>query len=82
VGKTTIYEKCRTGELPHFRVGRRIIFSRAALEAKLAGQLEPTQQPRPQLDQLELVRMMLRAQIEALQLQLDALETREVINAD
>lgn len=31
-----MYEACRTGQVPHQRLGRRILFSRAALLAWLA----------------------------------------------
>jgi len=36
VGRNTVYELIRTGQLPHIKLGRRLLISRAALR-ELAG---------------------------------------------
>ena len=36
IGRNSAYDAVRTGEIPSFRVGRRILIPRAALEKKLA----------------------------------------------
>jgi excisionase family DNA binding protein len=35
IGRTLAYEKCRTGELPSLKIGRRILISRVALQRML-----------------------------------------------
>lgn len=35
IGRNLAYEKCRTGEIPTVRIGRRLLVSRAALERML-----------------------------------------------
>lgn len=37
LSRNSLYEGCKRGEIPHLRVGRRIIFPRAAIDAWLAG---------------------------------------------
>jgi excisionase family DNA binding protein len=37
VGRNTVYEAASRGEIPHRRVGRRLIFSRAAVMEWLNG---------------------------------------------
>lgn len=39
VSTTTVYNKCRNGELKHFKVGAKILFNREALEAWTKGEL-------------------------------------------
>jgi excisionase family DNA binding protein len=39
VSQTTIYKKVKTGEIPHARLGSRIIFHRGMIEAWLRGEL-------------------------------------------
>jgi excisionase family DNA binding protein len=43
LGKNTIYEAANRGEIPHRRVGRRLIFSRTAVMEWLQGK-EPANQ--------------------------------------
>ena len=43
VGRNTVYEAANRGEIPHRRVGRRLIFSRAAVMEWLHGK-EPANQ--------------------------------------
>jgi excisionase family DNA binding protein len=40
VSQTTIYKKVKTGEIPHKKVGSRIIFHRGLIEAWLRGELQ------------------------------------------
>lgn len=44
VSQTTIYKKVKTGEIPHTRVGSRIIFHRGLIEAWLRGELPELRQ--------------------------------------
>ena len=37
VSRPTAYEAIHTGEIPHIRIGRRILVPKAALERKLAN---------------------------------------------
>lgn len=37
IGRTTAYTRCRTGEIPVLRLGRRLVIPRAALEALLSS---------------------------------------------
>jgi excisionase family DNA binding protein len=37
LGRNTVYEAASRGEIPHRRVGRRLIFSRSAVMEWLAG---------------------------------------------
>jgi excisionase family DNA binding protein len=40
-----IYEACRTGRLPHLRVGKHLRFTRSELERWLCGQRQPGRPP-------------------------------------
>jgi excisionase family DNA binding protein len=37
ISRTSAYERVRTGELPALRLGRRIVITRAVVEALLSG---------------------------------------------
>jgi len=43
LGRNTIYDAAARGEIPHRRIGRRLIFSRSAVMEWLAGKLPANQ---------------------------------------
>jgi excisionase family DNA binding protein len=43
LGRNTVYEAANRGELPHRRVGRRLLFSRTAVLEWLAGKTPANQ---------------------------------------
>lgn len=48
VSRDAVYELVRRGEMPHLRVGRRVIIPRQALERWLAGAGAAGQEPPPE----------------------------------
>ncbi len=43
VGSNTVYEAANRGEIPHRRIGKRLVFSRAAVLEWLAGKTPANQ---------------------------------------
>ena len=45
ISRSSVYQGCLTGEIPHIKIGRRILIPKRALEKMLEGDGKPNASP-------------------------------------